>query len=153
MAEQYERLKDIGSYGLTCSLGFAFLKAPLGDGFRKSALIGSVLGTRSWKLIYKVLPDAPNGGFLTNTGEIQSRAVYLWDLFYSCKAGGDLPLIITCPRDGKDYLAVFEDDVLSYEMFSHRLFSTGLNLSQYRAQEINTLEDGSLGASDNPDRI
>lgn len=150
---EYERLKDIGSFGLTCSIGFAFLKAQFGDGFRKSALVGSAAGTRSWKLVYKTLPDTRDGGFLTNAGEIQSRANYLWELFCSCKAAGDLPDIITCPRDGKDYMAVFDDDALSYEMFSHRLFSTGLNLSQYRAQEINTLEDGSLGASDNPDRI
>lgn len=151
--EQYERLQDIGSFGLSVSIKFDMFKAKLGDGYRKSALISSSLGTRSWKLVYKTLPGTMDNPIQVTDVLLQSRADYIWDLFCRCKAGGDLPIIIVCPRNGKDYCAVFEEDELTYEMFSTKLFSSGLSLGQYRTKGLKTLEDGSLGVSDNPDRI
>src|SRR5947209_11605299 len=102
----YERLKLTGSFGLEVSIRLEMVTRRLGGGRRRSVLYGSRAGLRSWKLVYKVLPDTMDSPVETNPATIESRANYLWNLFMRCKTGYediDRPLIITCLRDGKDY--------------------------------------------------
>ena len=72
------------------------------------------------------------------------RATYVWDFFNARKGGEVKSFIITCPRDGKDYLVVFEDTELTLETFNVRLYSTGLTLVQVDEPDMPTNEDGSL---------
>src|ERR1051325_1913681 len=123
---EYERLETIGSFGLTCAIGFDILEASFGDGYEDSALVGSSEGTRSWKLVYKVLPGTLDESAQGGTFSLQSRADYLWEFFCLRKSEGNASFWITCPRDGQDYLAKFVEHTLSYEMFMVKLYSTGL---------------------------
>jgi hypothetical protein len=153
MAEEFERLQEIGSFGLSCSIGFDILEADYGDGYDDSALVGSTEGTRGWQLVYKVLPGTMDSPVEVSDAELQSRADYLWNFFCRHKAGGNTSFTITCPRDGKDYLAKFVEHEMTYEMFAVKLFSTGLQLRQRRERGVATLDDSSLGESENTDRI
>ena len=151
--EAYERLQYIGSFGLTCEIGFDILEAEFGDGYDASALVGSDQRLRGWRLVYKVLTGTMDSPIQVNVSELESRADYLWNFFQRRKVEGNSSFIITCPRDGKDYLAKFVDHKLSYEMFATKLFSSGVVLQQRREKGVNTLEDGSLGLRENPDVI
>src|SRR2546423_10338499 len=119
--EEYELLQNIGSFGLVEGLGFQFVHHKMGAGYRRSILIGSREGERYWRLIYKVLPGTLDGAIWRNQQTLQeSRADYLWNLVVRCKTGYqdvNRPVRIKSPRDGKEYLAVFEDDFIEYEMF------------------------------------
>jgi hypothetical protein len=153
---EYERLQKIGDFGLTASIRFEMVSRRMGRGRRRTVLFGDRTGLRSWKLVYKVLPDTQDGPVQTTPAELESRANYIWNLFCRSKTGHadvDRPVIVTCPRDGKDYLAVFTDHELSYEMFMAKLYSSGLQLEQTTRPDVNTLPDGSLGEPGNPDEI
>jgi hypothetical protein len=148
----YERLQLIGSFGLTASLRFEMVTRKMGRGRRRSVLFGDRSGLRSWKLVYRVLNDTMDSPVPTTAALIESRADYLWNLFQRCKTGYDdvdRPFIITCLRDGKDYLVCFADNELSYEMFMTKLYSSGLTLEQTSRPDVNTLPDGSLGEATN----
>jgi phage-related protein len=129
--ETFERLLDIGNFGLVEEIEFQVLEAEYGDGYDDSALVGSSEGTRSWKLSYKVLPGSI-GNVQGGVFSAQSRADWLWDFFVRHKAAGNKSFIINSPRDGRDYLAKFAEHKLSYEIFMTRLYSTGIQLKQRR---------------------
>jgi hypothetical protein len=145
------RLKHTGWFGLRAEIDFAEQVLQLSLRRRAVIEVDDSRGVRSWQLVYKVLPGTLDGPITLDSGDIQSRADYLWDFFCERKGGeGPQSFIITCPRDGKDYLAVFTETKLSYEMFNVRLFTTGLGIIQVDEDDVNTLEDGSLGdTSDN----
>ena len=153
MDGQLEHLQEIGSFGLTCDIEFSILEIDYGDGYDDSALIGSSLGTRSWRFLYKVLPGTMDSPVQVGAATLQSRADYIWDFFCRRKAEGNGSFTLTCPRDGKRYLAKFVDHKLSYEMFMTKLFSSGLSIKQRRERGVNVLEDGSLGEFENPAAI
>jgi phage-related protein len=132
----YERLEVIGSFGLSCVIGFDILEASFGDGYEDSALVGSSEGTRAWKLVFKVLPGVLDRSTQGGTFTIESRADYLWDFFVRRKAEGNSSFWITCPRDNQDYLAKFVEHTLSFDMFMIKLFSTGLSLQQRRERAV-----------------
>jgi hypothetical protein len=91
----------------------------------------------------------------TNVGTVESRADYLWNFFIRHKTGYadwvNRPFIIN--TDGKDYLAIFADHVMTRTLFRTKLYSSGLKIEQTRVRGVNTLEDGSLGEAINPDGI
>jgi hypothetical protein len=136
MAEEYEVLEEVGDFGFTADVAFDILEADYGDGYEDAALVGSSDGLRSWQLMYKALPgtiqNAPEAGPLS----MQSRADYLWDFFIRHKAAGNKPFLITCLRDGQQYLAKFVEHRLSYQMFMVKLFSTGVQLRQRRDGDV-----------------
>jgi hypothetical protein len=134
---EYEHLELLGSFGLEVEIDFpGTLEADFGDGYERSARTGHPDGLRSWRLVYKVLPgtldNAPESGPLS----LQSRADYLWDFFIRHKSAGNRPFIVTCPRDGQEYLAKFLDRKLTYTLFATKLFSSGLALRQRRDGEV-----------------
>lgn len=151
MAEIRPRLQLIGSFGLRAEIEFAELVMQLSLRRRAAVEVDDSRGVRSWQLVYKALPGTLDGPVTLDSGDARSRADYLWDFFCDRKGGGGpQSFILTCPRDGKDYLGVFTDPKLSYEMFTVRLFSTGLGIIQVDEPDVNTLEDGSLGDTDGP---
>jgi hypothetical protein len=151
---ELEELKEIGSFGLTCDIAFSILEIDYGDGHDDSSLVGSSLGTRSWKLVYKTLPGTMDSPVQVTDALLESRADYLWNFFCRRKAEGNSSFILTCPRDGKRYLAKFVEHKLSYEMFATKLFSSGLSIQQRREAGVSMDVDGSLGAdTGNPDAI
>jgi hypothetical protein len=145
----YERLKITGSFGLDVSIHLEMSTIDLGGGRRRSRLYGTRSGLRAWKLVYKVLPGTMDGAVETDLGELEAQADYLWNLFLRSKTGYDdidRPIIITCLRDGKDYLVCFKDNSLTYTLFMTKLYATGIELVQTTRPDVNTLADGSLGA-------
>lgn len=118
-------------------------------GRRRDLLYGDRAGLHTFKLIFKTIIDTLDRPIQTTPAQIESEANYLWHLFQRSKTGYEdvnRPIIITSPRDGKDYLVVFSDNEISYELFMTRLYSTGVDLEQTSRPDVNTLPDGSLGA-------
>ncbi len=147
------RLEEVGDFGLTRTIRFAEERLPLGLKRRMRARLDDVRGALSWRLVFKVLPKSSDGGIWLDEVTLLSRADYLFYFFCARKREARESFIIRCPTDGKDYLAAFVDSELTYEMFSARLFSSGVQIEQVDEADIYTLDDGSLGNSDNPARI
>lgn len=154
------RFKHLGDFGLSKTVRHAEIVIRMSLRRRIVVNVDDPRGVYSWKLVYKVLPGTLDGSVTLDGdegvgpgGTQLSRADYVW-LFYLARKGGAVKsFIITCLQDGKDYLVMFADQELTYEMFMVRLFSSGLTLDQVDEPDVNTLDDGSLGASDNPDQI
>lgn len=147
------RLEEVGDFGLTRTIRFAEERLALGLKRRVRGRLDDARGALSWRLMFKVLPKSLDGGILMDGGEILSRADYLFAFFCARKREERESFVIRCPTEDKNYLVAFIDSELTYEMFSARLFSSGVQIEQVDEADINTLEDGSLGASDNPDQI
>jgi hypothetical protein len=150
---QFETLKEIGNYGLSEGISFTILEIDYGEGYDDSALIGSDQGTRNWRLVFKSLLGTLDYPVQLNSGDLQSRADYIWDFFCRHKAAGNKSFRMVSPRDGKVYLAKFLEHTLTYEMFAIKLFSTGLVIQQRRERGVNESEDRSIGSVENPDQI
>ncbi len=150
MHPEFEKLEDIGDFGLDCGIEFAVIKQKLDRGYSNRITIGSSTGTFDWRLVFNVLPGTTDGGIMFGE-ELQSRADYLWEFFCRHLKRNSRSFVITDPRSGKDYLVGFAENRLSYRMFAAKLFSSGIAL-EYRSEPgVATLEDGSLGILDNPD--
>lgn len=150
---EFERLEYRGNFQVTCDLDFSesLLSARYPGGFREDVIIGSPNGLRTWRLTYANLNR--DVLFKPTNGEPISREQYIWQFYARSKSGGNLPFIITCPLDRKDYLAIFTEDKLSYVLVDRRVRTTGLAIEQVFVKGVNTLEDGSLGEATNPDEI
>jgi hypothetical protein len=149
----FKRLIFRGHYEIVCDVDFSesLLSARYAGGYREDVVIGLTSGLRSWKLKYspfnkRILIDVPDVGPM-------ARDDYIWNDFCESKAGGNIPRIITCPRDGKDYLFIYKDDRLSFTLVDQFLRTTGLQIEQCYVRGTNTLPDGSLGDSTNPSEI
>jgi len=153
MYEEFERLQEIGSFGLTCEGEAAIFECEYNDGYDDSAIANSDQLTLGWKLVFKVLPGTKDNGFLNNAGEIESRADYLWNFFLRRKQEGNSSFIIECPRTRKLFLAKFAEHRISYEMFATCLYSSGLTLKQRRERGTELNPDGSLIVTENPQVI
>jgi hypothetical protein len=111
-------------------------------------------GVRGWQLVYRVLPATLDGPVQTDSGDIESRAHYVWNFYQARKGGSTKSFLITCPLERKNYLVEFSDSQLTFQMFGIRLYSSGVGLIQVDEPDVPTLEDGSVGEqSDNPDKI
>ena len=150
MIAGFEKLEEIGDFGLECGIEFAVIKQKLGDGYSNRLLIGSNLGTLDWRLVFNVLPGTLDGGIMFEN-DLQARADYLWEFFCRHMARASASFIFTDPRTGKDYLAGFAENRLTYREFAVKLFSSGIALEYRREQGVATLEDGSLGILENTD--
>lgn len=147
---EFEKLEDIGDFGLDCGVAFAIVKQKLGEGYSNRLLIGSATGTFDWRLVLNVLPGTPDGGIMVGD-ELQSRADYFWKFFCRHMARASASFIITDPLSDKDYLVGFAENKLTYRMFAAKLFSSGIALEYRREPGVATLEDGSLGLLENTD--
>ena len=145
------RLKYLGHFSLSVALKHASVVIKLSLRRRIEVTVDDTRGVRSWKLTYKSLPGTPDGPIELDGDEgigaaetLLPREKYVWDFFNARKGGEVKSFIITCPRDGKDYLVVFDDAEITFETFAVRLYSTGLTLVQVDEADMPTLEDGSL---------
>lgn len=147
--QHFKRLIYKGNFAFTRAINFgaALLSAAYPGGYREDVIVGDTRGLRSWKLTYSALHRHVMVGI--ENGQEISRPDYIGNFFAWSKAGGNLPFIITDPHDGKDYLVIFKDDELSYEMANHFLSTTGLQLEQVYVRGVNFLDDGSLGENTN----
>lgn len=152
MPPEFEKLQTIGSFGLECGIEFAVIRQQLGDGYSNRLTTGSSAGVRDWSLVYNVLPDTLDGGIMLGT-ELLSRAKYLYEFFCRHMAQSSKSFIITDPLTGRDYLAGFAENRMSFKLFAVKLFSTGVALEYRREPGVATLDDGSLGLIENPDVI
>ena len=153
-----EHLDYIGAFGLDVEIEFAILELDYGDGYDDSSLVGSTQGTRSWRLVFKVLPATFDGAIPVapeiDSRMLQSRADYLWDFFCRHKARGNASFSLTCPKDEKKYLGKFVEHKLTYTLFMTKLFSSGVLIRQRREAGVSVDVDGSLGPdTSNPDVI
>lgn len=137
----YEELQERGMYGIQESIDFAVLEADLGDGYDRSALVGSSLGTREWKLTWSALPQS--GETVSYNGATLFRADYLWEFYSQRMREGNSSFIIQSPVTNQKYLAKFIDKRLTYELFSLKLFSTGISVKQRRETGV-TVFDASV---------
>ncbi|MDT5061533.1 MAG: hypothetical protein QOH63_1992 [Acidobacteriota bacterium] len=151
--QSYKKLLYRGNFEVVCEIDFSesLLSARYAGGYHETAVIGSPNGLRTWRLKYTAL----HKNVLLNFpgSEPMSREEYIWQFFCNSKGSGNLPFILTCPRDSKDYLGIFKEDALSFTLIDQFLRTTGLTIEQCFVRGTNTLSDGSLGDSSNPDQI
>jgi hypothetical protein len=125
----------------SAGIEFHLLRAPFGDGFDASALVGSPDGLRSWSISIDVLPHLED--YLLDAGEfgLQTRALYLWEFFCRHKGAGDKSFVIVDPIDERKYFARFVDNKLTYQLLTRKLYSTGLELEQRRERGVEVTSD------------
>ena len=148
---QFERFEWLLLDGHECEIEFAILKASMGDGYQQSALVGSPLGLKTWRIGYGHLHRSPH----RRSGRFAVEAVadYVWDFFCRRMAEGDSPFVMRDPRTKKDFLVGFKDTKLSYRALLQQFYQTSIEVVERREVGVNFLEDGSLGESINPDVI
>ena len=142
------RLKLLGSFGLEVTADYSgtLIKIPLGKRRRVVVQVDDPRGQRQFVLKHNVLPATTNGAVELETGERRAKALYYFEFYQARKAEGDGSFILTCPLTGNDYLGVFTDDKLTFEMFANKLFRTGgVAIEQVDEDDVPTLDDGSLG--------
>lgn len=138
----YETLLCIAE-GLSVTQGFDLVKFIKPGGYRDPAFnTGHSDGLLRFALKFNFLPKTTGGmnGYGVNPGAelggLQSRADYLWRFFTRHKQQGDKPFILEGELPGLTGVhrmsVVFAEDEMSYELFAVRMFSTGLQLEQYR---------------------
>lgn len=143
----YEKLSYRGNFSLTKKVdyGETLLTTKYAGGYQESIIVGHTHGLSAWTLKYTALLntayiDVPGYG-------LQPRDKYIWHFIQRSKGGGNLPFVISCPMDGKDYLCTFPDDDFSFELVDFKLRTTGLTVAQVFVRGVTFQADGSLGAS------
>lgn len=116
-------------------IGFTELENDLSDSYNAEVLFGSNTGNRRFRL---TLPTLTSSELTVETvtginGETLSKKDYLWDLFSETKIAGT-PFVIQSSVNEQYYLVKFADKRLSYKRFFAQLFSTGVELKQYRRE-------------------
>lgn len=146
----YELLDTTGFSFTEMAITVSVLKANYGDGYGAGALNGHAQGLRSWTIEVALLPDLDEFLiFPADSSEGETRANYLWDLFLRSKVAGNRPFRFREHKDGQEFFAEFVEDTLSFQMFTAKLFSTGLQIKQRRVRDF----ESPSPPSDNPDQI
>ena len=116
-------------------IGFSELENELGGGFYSQLLYGSENGERFWRLTLPTLSGSSMDGrtVLGINNETLNYEEYLWDLFCEQKVHGT-PFAYRCPRNGNYYLVRFAQPTLSYQRMLTKLYSTGIELKQWRIE-------------------
>lgn len=152
----YEELLLHGDWGLVEGINFGIVRHNMGGGFSRAVLTGTRTGERYWTLTFQTLRDTLDSPVTMPSGDIQAQATYLWDCFCRHKTGYvevDRPLIITDLSTKKRFLARFADHSMERTLFMVKLFRSELKLVYARVPGFNTLDDGSVGDSENNARI
>lgn len=129
-----QTLQIIGSYGLELDLAVNEIVRDFGDGFDQTVFVGNTAGLRRYRLKYEFLPDSTSDLSVTDPEDstVKSYARYLYDFFLRRKVDG-AAFQITCPLKGDTVLVKFTDKVLTLQLFTYKLYSSGLALRQYRS--------------------
>lgn len=125
-------LLEIGSFGLSVIHDYEEVNHYLGSGHSLTISTGHSLGTRSYKLIYNILPDAA-GQLIANpeTGTNQTRAHFVW-WFWNKRKQDRMPFDVYDPFDETNVSCVFVDKEISFENLAAKLWSSNLRIRQYR---------------------
>jgi hypothetical protein len=127
---------------------FSELENELGGGFYSQLLYGSENGERFWRL---TLPTLTDSGMDSRTvtginGETLTYAEYIWDLFCTQKVDGT-PFAYRCPRNGNYYLVRFANRELTYQRMLTKLYSTGIELKQWRIEGETVFAASTIGSA------
>ncbi len=135
-----QTLKIIGSYGASVGIEFQEITRRYGSGYDQNDLTGPTDGTLVVRLNYDFLPD---DGSLTvtdpeNANAVTNWSVYLWKFFVRRKQDDEaFNVTIIDPSVGGTTelteLFKFVDRRMDFNWFSYKLYSTGLELRQWRA--------------------
>jgi hypothetical protein len=128
----YETLQYIGSFDLEIvanSLGDIVI--PHGGAMYEFFKLDSPYGQRGLNLKFKVLPQS---GSLIDAGDVYggcpNRFDYIWGIYQRNRVQGIKPIIVTGPDDVVDRFYYFTEAQLSFNMFSSKMFSSGVKLMQ-----------------------
>jgi len=128
-----QRLKILGQFDLECAIEFAELERDYGDGYDSTVRVGHSEGLKTYRLVYKALPQTQGQSILDDETMTQKKqADYLWDFFVKRKQDGEA-FIIKDPRTETDIDVKFAERRLSYQMFALKLYSTGIALREWRS--------------------
>lgn len=135
-----QTLKVIGSYPANVGIEFQELTRRYGSGYDQTDLVGPTDGTLTLKLNYEFLPD---DGSLTvtdpeNGDAVTNWPVYLWKFFVRRKQDGEAFYVTMIdPSVGGSttftQLFKFVDSRLDYSWFTYKLYSSSLELRQWKA--------------------
>lgn len=135
-----QTLQILGSYGAGVGIEFQRINRRYGSGYDQNDLTGHTDGTLVLKLNYDFLPD---DGSLTvldpeNANAVTNWPVYLWKFFVSRMQDDEaFNVTVIDPSVGGSttltQLFKFVDSRMDYSWFSYKLYSTGLELRQWRA--------------------
>jgi hypothetical protein len=143
----YEKLAYRGNFALTRNVSYAetLLSAQYAGGFREDIIVGDTHGLNKWTLRYNALL---NTQYIEVPGfDREPRDRYIWNFIQRSKGGGNLPFVLPCPMDNKDYLCVFTETDFTFEIVDFKLRTTGLQISQVFVRGVTVRSDGSLGDS------
>jgi len=147
MSTPFPRLVYRGNFALSrkADYGESILSAQYAGGFREDILVGSQYPLNSWGLTYSALL---NTSYVEVPGSVpEPRDRYIWNFILRSKGGGNLPFVMTCPMDKKDYLCIFPENEFTFEIMDFRLRTTGLSIAQVFVRGVTVQTDGSLGRS------
>lgn len=116
---------------LEVGISFSELENDLGGGYYAQVLFGSANGERDWRLTMPTLTGTLDRTVTGINGETLSWEEYIWDLFCEQKVNGT-PFALQDIRTGNYYLVRFADKKLTYSRMLVKLYSTGLELKQWR---------------------
>lgn len=126
-------LKITGGFSPDVEIGFAEIIRNYGDGYDTTLRVGHSDGETRYRLVCNTLSsslapfiiDEENGNTPT------PPAIYLWRFFVRRKQDGQA-FNIKDPLFETNVLVKFSESKMSFSKFAVRLFSTGINLHQFR---------------------
>lgn len=118
---------------LDSGISFSELENELGGGYYAQVLFGSENGERFWRLTLPTLTGSSMDGRTVEgiNNDTLTYEEYIWDLFCEQKVTGTA-FAYQDTRSGQYYLARFANKELTYSRMLTKLYSTGLELKQWR---------------------
>lgn len=126
-------LKITGGFSPDVEIGFAEIIRNYGDGYDTTVRTGHSQGQLRYRLVFPTLASSAGQTIVDDEdgGTAKPTAIYLWDFFVRRKQDG-APFYIKDPLTESLVLVKFSDRKMSFSKFAVRLFTTGINLHQYR---------------------
>ncbi len=122
-------------------IDFARLKTYFGDGYKRSASVGSLSGLRNFSLKC-TLPHDSVIGVTTDSQTYESAFQYIWN-FYITQKQTDAPFWLYVPVFQKWFLVEFVDDGIDFNRANFQVYTTGLKLRVQRvAGSVQDAEGG-----------
>ena len=132
-----QTLQLLGSYGADIAIRFDRIVHDFKDGFKRFTLVGHSAGVLRYRLVYDFLHAATDQLSVTDPEDsiLKSWPDYLWDFFARRMVDG-AAFNLADPRTGSTVLVTFVESALSYNFFTYKLFSSGIELEQFRDASI-----------------
>ncbi len=126
-----QTLQILGSYGFREKIKYDRIEHRFSDGSRSSALVGNSAGTTTYVLNFDFLPDTELMVTDPAHSDTVTWAVYLPRFFADRMADG-AAFNIVVPRTGSTVAVALLTTELDLDFLTYKLYSTGLELRQYR---------------------